>query len=534
MANAVVGESGFERGIYDLRNRYDPYPMQRRFHSTTCQYPFMGGAAGPGKTLAMIMEQMTACNEFNASDGPQVHTLLLRRTNPKLEATVITRFREAIDPSLYRKFNLTKSEVTWWNGATTLFGSMQYDHNAWDYQGQWLQIGYDELCEFTFQQWMATSAWNRCPVSPHTKKYGAGNPIGIGALWCEDLWVNLQPCHGMDDDQKAQYLAGIYYENGVKKHRDYAYFPATYLDNPVYANDPTFLKNLSAYPAALRDALKLGKWGVAAGYFRGIWDEAVHCYGEGEVELLPYFKRWISGNWGYEHPASFYKHCMDGNGVLYTYDEMVVQHQSPEKLAESVANFAIDDDGSMPRFIGFPFSFDAQRSMATSTMGAEPNSIAARMTPILRKAGIPEPYPSTRDKVGRDTLMRERLEKRIVIGEDGEGHFVEVPNWRISRRCKELIRIMPIAKADEADPEKIEPVNDGSDSPLQGAGYGLYGIWGKPAKIPREVVRRELAATIIEPDSQPTVEQFTELAMAMKRFAADNKPKKRRSRWSVR
>jgi len=43
-----------------------------------------------------------------------------------------------------------------------------------------------------------------------------------------------------------------------------------------------------------------------------------------------------------------------------------------------------------------------------------------------------------------------------------------------------------------------------------------------------------LAATIIEPDSQPTVEQFTELAMAMKRFAADNKPKKRRSRWSVR
>jgi len=225
---------------------------------------------------------------------------------------------------------------------------------------------------------------------------------------------------------------------------------------------------------------------------------------------------------------------MDGNGVLYTYDEMVVQHQSPEKLAESVANFAIDDDGSMPRFIGFPFSFDAQRSMATSTMGAEPNSIAARMTPILRKAGIPEPYPSTRDKVGRDTLMRERLEKRIVIGEDGEGHFVEVPNWRISRRCKELIRIMPIAKADEADPEKIEPVNDGSDSPLQGAGYGLYGIWGKPAKIPREVVRRELAATIIEPDSQPTAEQLTELAMAMKRFAADNKPNKRRSRWSVR
>jgi hypothetical protein len=182
--------------------------------------------------------------------------------------------------------------------------------------------------------------------------------------------------------------------------------------------------------------------------------------------------------------------------------------------------------------VNFAFSFDAQRSMATSTMGAEPNSIAQRMTPILRKAGIPEPFPSTRDKLGRDSLMRERMEKRIHTGEDAEGHFVEVPNWRISRRCKELIRVIPVAKADDADPEKIEAVNDGSDSPLQGAGYGLYSIWGRPARLPMSERRKAVAAPFAE---QGIITDPTELAMAMRSFESKERKKTvRRGRWSAR
>jgi hypothetical protein len=223
---------------------------------------------------------------------------------------------------------------------------------------------------------------------------------------------------------------------------------------------------------------------------------------------------------------------MDDQGVLYTYDEIFVQHQSPEMLAETVANWAVDDDGRMPKFVSFPFSFDAQRSMATSTMGQEPNSIASRMTPILAKHGIPEPFPSTRDKLGRDSLMRERMEIRIKTGEDAEGHFTEVPNWRISRRCKELIRVIPVAKADDADPEKIEAVNDGSDSPLQGAGYGLYAIFGKPARLPMSERRKEVAKPFVE---QGVIIDPTELAMAMRKFESDNRHKaKRRGKWSAR
>lgn len=480
-------ETGIDRFVIDFNKRYKPYPKQELFHKSPAKHRFLGGAAGPGKTACLIVDYMIGANEFSSEDGPKVHDLLLRRTHPQLEATVITRFQELIPSELYKSFNRSRNVVTWRNGATQHFGSMQYEHDAWGYQGQWRKIGYDELCEFTFTQWNATSAWNRCPVTPHCTKDGAGNPVGIGAIWVEDLFVEHRPTFQMDEHQKQQY-----------DPRDYAFFPCTYLDNPIYANDPVFLKNLESYSADLRDALKFGKWGLAGGYFRGSWDEAIHVFPFHSVELKPWWRRWISGNWGYEHPAVFYKHCMDDRGILRTYDELFVQHQSPEKLAESVAKWAQEPNerGVMqtPHFESFALSFDAWASKKTATMGANVKSVAGRMSPILSDWGLPNPHASTRDKLGRDTLMRELLQKRIRFSEDGEGHAILEPAWQISDRCQQLKRTIPVAKTDSVKVEQIEAPGDGTDSPLQGCGYGLYAIFGQPTEKPLNIQRQELWA----------------------------------------
>jgi hypothetical protein len=471
--------SGAGRFMVDLSRyggiKYEPYPFQAEFHGSASPYGFLGGAAGPGKTTGSLLELFVAANEFNSADGPHVHQLALRRTYPQLEATVITRFRELFPQSLYSKFNTTKSEVTWRNGATMKFGSMQYETDAWTFQGQWKDIYYDELCDFTFQQWMATSAWNRCPVSSQTRKWGSGNPIGIGAVWVEDLFVKHVPCMEMDEAQKRAY-----------DPRDYPYFQATYKDNPIFANDPKFLKNLEAYPEAYRDALKFAIWGAAGGYFRGVFDEAIHVFPRNKLEIKPWWKQWISGNWGFAHPASYYKHVMDDEGVVYTYDELFEREKEPEELARIICEWALED-GKMPRFENFAHSFDAAATKKTATMGENVNSVNNRMITILRKAGIPDPHESTRDKLGRDTLMRERMRMRVRIGEDGYGHPLEVPNWQISDHCKQLRRIIPVMKANPTEPEKMETTTDGTDSPLQGAGYGLYAIWGRPREIPKAV-----------------------------------------------
>jgi len=512
--------TGADRFIIDTRKIYDPYPFQCRFHASAAPYGFMGGAAGPGKTMGMLMEQFQACNEFSNEDGPKVHTILFRRTFPMLESTVITRFRESFPKELYKQYNEGKNQVTWLNGATTKFGSMQYEHDVWGWQGQWFHMGYDELCEFTFKQWASVAAWNRCPVSNKPRKYGAGNPIGIGAMWVEDLFVKGIPCMGMDDSQKAAF-----------DPEDYDYFPATYLDNPIFANDPTFLKNLEAYPADVRDALKFGLWGAAGGYFRGVWDENIHVFKDGSVRFPDWYRRWISGNWGYEHPASYYKHCMGPNGEVYTYDELYTQHEQPEDLAEHIAEWAVEENehGKMeiPQFINFTHSFDAEYSKATATMGADMRSVNQRMTPVLRREGIPIPLPSTRDKLGRDTLMRELLAKRIRYGEDASGHPLEYPGWMVSDKCKQLRRVIPLVKSDPVKVEQIEGSSDGSDSPLQGSGYGLYAIFGRPASKPLQVRQQEYYEGL-SPKADMTAK-----SVLMAKWKQDNNPRKG-SPWAAR
>ena len=521
-------ESGASRFLADLRagkvanmkDIYDPYLFQRKFHRSTAPYGFLGGAAGPGKTMAMLMEQFQRCGEFNVDDGPKVHTIMFRRTFPTLEATVITRFRETFPKELYRQYNATKNVVTWMNGSQTHFGSMQYEHDVWAWQGQWFHIAYDEMCEFTFTQFQATSAWNRCPVSTQTRKYGAGNPIGIGAIWVEDLFVKKVPCLGMDEDQKRAY-----------DPKDYDYFPATYLDNPIYANDPKYIKNLDAYPAAIREALKLGKWGAAGGYFRGVWDESIHLFNG--LKFPFWWKRYLSGNWGYEHPATYYKHVLGDDGEVYTYDELWTQHENPETLAEHIAEWAREPDehGKMavPRFQSFTHSFDADATKRTATMGDDTRSVNQRMVPVLRRHGIPDPVPSTRDKLGRDTLMRELLAKRIRTSEDSSGHPIEIPGWRIAEKCTQLRRIIPIIKADPIAVEQIENSGDGTDSPLQGSGYGLYAIFGRTPDKPFRVDAAETRQVMEEKGLS-----MTEVAIKMQKMQHEMRTRQRgrRSRWA--
>src|SRR5215471_1694813 len=270
---------------------------------------------------------MLRCNQFSVDAGPQVHTLILRRTYPKLESTVITRFREKIPRELYRDFNESKAIVTWHNGSTTKFGSMQYEHDVWGYQGQWFKIGFDELTEFTFPQWQNISAWNRCPVTTQfVTKDGATNPIGIGARWVEDLFVKHVPCAEMDKNQRERYVAD-----------QYAYFPATYLDNPIYATDAAYIENLDSYRGPVSEALKLGVWGIAGGYFDGAWDEAYNVYQADAVAVQPWWRKWLGGDWGFEHNSAIYWLCTDDLGVVRCYRELVCNKHTPEELPERIA-----------------------------------------------------------------------------------------------------------------------------------------------------------------------------------------------------
>ncbi len=499
-------------GVERFIHRYDAYPHQKAFHESRAKHRLLGGAAGPGKTLALIEDHMGACNKFSLQEGPEVHTLLLRRTYPKLEATVITRFREKIPRELYRDFNEQKSTITWHNGSTTKFGSMQYEHDVWGYQGQWYKIGYDELTEFTFGQWQNISAWNRCPVSRRSTKDGATNPIGIGAPWVESLFIKKQTCSEMDASQRESYNPS-----------DYLYFPATYLDNPIYATDTQYIANLDSYQAPVSKALKLGIWGIAGGYFEGAWDEAYNVYAAESVKIEPWWKKWLAGDWGFEHNSVIHWFCMDDLGIIRIYREFVCNHHTPEQLAERMIPMCRNQNGEAETYEFFTLSHDA------FAMRQDVNPIGIRIGRVLAAAGIPAPGPSTKDKIGREQILYDYLKGRVRIGEiynDAEGRTepVCVAKLQIADTCENLIRTIPHAPRDEKNREEIAEFL--GDDALQSSGYGLYAMFGKPALKPLGMRIDERMQEIRRSEPEVTM---THLMMARARIEGQEKAKMPRS-----
>jgi hypothetical protein len=473
----------------NLDDYYLPYRQQQAFHQSAAKHPLLGGAAGPGKTLGLLLESLITCNEFNPTDAVQVHTLLLRRTFPQLEGSVITRFREKIPRELYRDYHEQRHTVTWLNAATTTFGSMQHEHDYLNFQGsQWKDVYFDELTQFTFKQWTGIGAWNRCPVSPYSRKGGATNPIGIGAGWVHSLFVLKRPCPEMDANQRQEYRPG-----------DFAYFPCTYLDNPIYANDPNFIASLKQYTKPEREALMKGIWGAFGTYF-DIWDPAVHVYPADSVRLEPWWPKWVSGDWGFKHWAAIYWHCQDPLGIVRTYREMVVNKQSPAKLAKLIADRCVDENGQLERYQReFYLSHDAFHEKQ------DQNTIARQMEAELKKVGL-EPANAGTDKVGRERLMYSMLEERIKVGEvfdEGTGQPLEilVPRWQISDapNCGDpyaprLVDVIARAPHDEDKPEQIADFE--GDDPIAGAGHGIYGKFRGKVRKPIEMqVAERVTAT---------------------------------------
>jgi hypothetical protein len=177
---------------------------------------------------------------------------------------------------------------------------------------------------------------------------------------------------------------------------------------------------------------------------------------------------------------------MDDYGVFRTYKEVLVNQHDPEQLAELIVKESVDPDGKMPRFEAFPFSHDA------FAQRADGNTIAKRMSSFLMKASLPPPCNAGRDQVGREQMMYNMLRRRVPCGTLPNGMPRMVPNWVISSDCDRLIEQLGTAPRDKKKVEQIASYL--GDDPLQGAGYGVYYVFGSPAEKPQSLQRQEMWA----------------------------------------
>jgi phage terminase large subunit len=287
---ASARTSGLKARITALGLDYEPFAKQGEFHSSRAKYRLFGGAAGPGKPKALLMEAV-----IQALSNPGADTLILRRTFPEMEASLLQYFRRDIPHKLYTSFNKSKHVVEWVNGSTTRFGYCAAENDFYQYQGaEYLFIGIDELTLFTLRQWQFLTSRNRCPL-PGTfpSMAGATNPGNIGHAWVKALWVDKQPAPGME--RPDQYDPA-----------DYDFVAACLADNPIYALDRNYRKTLEGLPTHLKRAFLDGEWDVFAEQYFDKFDVGRHIARAESLGWQAWWPRWISIDWGFEHPAATY------------------------------------------------------------------------------------------------------------------------------------------------------------------------------------------------------------------------------------
>jgi predicted phage terminase large subunit-like protein len=257
---------------------HTPLPKQRAFLMLPDEEAFFGGAAGPGKSDALLM------GALQYVDVPRYSALILRKTiqDLTLPGALIDRSRawlEATDA----KFNGQTNAWNFPSGAKLQFGYMKSINDRFRYQGgEYQYIAFDELTHFNqvdYEYLRSRLRRATCPVHgeqpdkdcPDCKEYGqlaqvplrmraASNPGGIGHNWVRDYFK-------IERTDLQQYGRPIY----MGTHPERPHIPAFLEDNP-YINPEEYKRQLKHLDVVTMEQLLAGNWGINAdGRFKTKW-----------------------------------------------------------------------------------------------------------------------------------------------------------------------------------------------------------------------------------------------------------------------
>lgn len=409
-------------------------PKQREFLTLKVKEALYGGAAGGGKSDALIIFAILYALKYS---GAKI--LILRRTLQELqkEGSLIPRSLELLSGT---NWEWREQKKKWYapNGSVIEFGYCESEKDVYQYQSaQYEVIIFDELTHFTEFQY--TYMFSRCRSAkgyPSCVRAGT-NPGNIGHAWVKKRFVSVCPPGQIHRTE----LVNSY--TGKTEVMERCFIPAKVWDNRVLMEkDPGYLLYLQSLPENERRALLDGDWDVFKGQYFGEWRYDLHVCKPFEIPEDWHRERVF--DWGMAKPLAHYWIAMSPQGRAYVYREYYVTQKTALMAAEDIKRMS---GGESYRATYADPSIFSKKGEGTESIGEQ-----------MRKV-IGSIMPAKNARINGWMAVRRWLE----IAPDGK------PWLQVFENCENLIRTLPEQIYDELSVEDLN--SEGEDHAVDAIRY---------------------------------------------------------------
>jgi predicted phage terminase large subunit-like protein len=265
---------------------------QEMFFSTSADIAIFGGAAGGGKSWALLVEPLRHYN------NPKFGGVIFRRnaTQVRAEGGLWDASHE-----IYSKLEGRPKEMTLeWSFPTNFrmrFAHLEHEKSVLDWQGSEIPfMGFDELTHFTAKQFWYMLSRNRSTSG--VSGYIRATCNADCESWVRELidwWID--PETGLPINERAGVIRWFIREGDSltwastreelirrfghnQKPKSFTFIPAKLTDNKILMEkDPSYLSNLMALDRVSRAQLLEGNWNVkisAGAYFKKEWFPVIY------------------------------------------------------------------------------------------------------------------------------------------------------------------------------------------------------------------------------------------------------------------
>ena len=409
---------------------------QTDFLSSSEREVLYGGAAGGGKSYAMLADPLHGLNNANFSG------LLVRHTTEELRE-LIQKSQELYPRAIPGiKWSERKSQWISPRGGRLWMSYLDKDMDVTRYQGQAFNwIGFDELT-----QWSSPYAWDYMRSrlrSAYSKELGlymraTTNPGGAGHQWVKKMFIDPSPYNKSFWATNIETGDTITFPKGHTKEGEplfkRRFIPASLFDNPYLSEGGDYEAMLLSLPEHQRKQLLDGNWDVNEGAAFPEFNRSIHVIDPFKIPQS--WSRFRACDYGYGSHTGVLWLAVSPSDQLIVYRELYCSKVTATDLADMIID-AEQEDGTI-RYGVLDSSLWHKRGDTGPSLAEQMNMKGCRWR------------PSDRSK-GSRVAGKNELHRRLQVDE-----FTDEPRLVFMSTCTNTISQIPALPLDKNNSEDVD------------------------------------------------------------------------------